>query len=251
MARIIKPVKTREIPETIRALNSGPHAVIESGVTWVSLKNTLALAERVYLDAVPAKQTLYQGFRDRRVRMRAASLQGRWREDAPTPRLSWLWRRENFWDGASAFLEPHPSRLRVDWEKSSATLRGEGPGEAVTFYRLEAAREDVLRLLPEGYKLPAEVALLNSQPATELGSTGFKRGRKEYSDEELEPFKIRFYLMLFENDVSAKGTIVVENYAQDLIDWGGRAKLEKDSQADQDDRKNWEVVSALVQHDGL
>src|SRR5262249_45417192 len=46
------------------------------------------------------------------------------------------------------------SKLQIHWQDSSATLETDAGPVTVTFYRIEVAREDLLKLLPEGYDLP-------------------------------------------------------------------------------------------------
>ena len=92
----------------------------------------------------------------------------------------------------------------------------------VTFYRIEVAREDLLKLLPPGYEptLPSALELASSVPRS-----GLKRGPKGFDPSQLKPFEIKFYEMLYDNDVSADANIAIDDYALDLIDWGERNNL--------------------------
>ena len=118
---------------------------------------------------------------------------------------------------------------RFEWRTSSILITA-ADGRWTRYLRVMVVREGALKLLPAGYELPADdnsaAAVSAATPGAPTGRI-FKRGRKEYSDEQLEPFKIKFFLMLYENDVPAKATIVVDDYAKDLVDWGGRAGLDK------------------------
>jgi len=52
------------------------------------------------------------------------------------------------------------SKLQINWQGSSATLETDAETDAgpitVTFFRIELAREDVLKSLPKGYDLPQQ-----------------------------------------------------------------------------------------------
>jgi hypothetical protein len=79
--------------------------------------------------------------------------QGQWKEHQHNLRLSDLWRREYFAPDST----PYSGKLRILWQDSSATLQTEDAGPVrVTFYRIEVAREDLLKLLPKGYDLPQQ-----------------------------------------------------------------------------------------------
>jgi len=78
------------------------------------------------------------------------------------------------------------SKVQIDWQGSSATLETDAETEAgpvtVTFFRIEVAREDVLKLLPEGYELPIPPALPATSSTAERHPGGAPR---EYSREQI------------------------------------------------------------------
>ena len=142
---------------------------------------------------------------------------GQWKEYEHNLRLGDLWRRKYF----ALDFTPYSGTLRILWQDSSATLQTEDAGP-VTFYRIEVAREDLLKLLPPGYK-PALASALKL--ASSIPRSGLKRGPKGFDPSQLKPFEIKFYEMLYDNDVSADANIIIDAYALDLIAWGERNKL--------------------------
>ena len=59
-------------------------------------------------------------------------------------------------------------------------------------------------------------------PVAENIAKGAKRGPKGYRAEELKPLEVKFYWMLTDNDVQDGANISVDNYIEELIDWGRR-----------------------------
>jgi len=79
---------------------------------------------------------------------------------------------------------------------------------------------------------------------------GSKRGPKGYGDSELKPFEVKFYELLYENDVQVGVKIAVDDYAGTLVDWGERNKLKtpkrtKMSQQIEQWRSAWLEVKSL------
>ena len=135
------------------------------------------------------------------------------------------------------------AKLQICWQSSSATLEKEAPIQ-VTFYRIELSREDVLKLLPEGYdplESPSATALeLLSPKAAPAQVKGLKRGQKGYSEEELKPFELKFYRLLYEDDVKAGAEFCVDHYAEMLTDWGRRNRLRTPGQTKMSEQiKKW------------
>ena len=127
--------------------------------------------------------------------------------------------------GARSILRPTwtpYSKLQIHWQDSSATLETDVSPVTVTFYRIEVALEDVLKLLPPGYEPAPHLAL---KLASSVPRSGLKRGPKGFDPLQLKPFEIKFYEMLYDNDVSADANIVIDTYALELIAWGERNKL--------------------------
>jgi len=120
---------------------------------WILLKDALALVGDAYqMDIThpyqgffvlggswPAENMLYRALKDRKVRYRFARFEGGWSDEASQrPHLDAVWRGDR--------------KAKINWQMSSAYLQtSDGFG---TFYRIEVAREDVLKLLPEGYEAP-------------------------------------------------------------------------------------------------
>ena len=112
-----------------------------------------------------------------------------------------------------AILESYKS-----WQGSRATLQPEDASPVtVTFYRIEVVQEDLKKLLPPGYE-PAPPSALKL--ASSVPRSGLKRGPKGFDPSQLKPFEIKFYEMLYDNDVSADANIVIDTYALELIDVG-------------------------------
>ena len=134
----------------------------KNAVSWILLKDALALMADFYQNWWLAQGTLCKAFVELEVRNRAARAlagwiceQGQVKEYEHNLQLSDLWRREYF----EPNWRPY-SKLQIHWLDSSATLETDvctdaGPG-TVTFYRIEVAREDLLKLLPKGYDLPQQ-----------------------------------------------------------------------------------------------
>ena len=217
--RSIKPGKASK--PTARAASP------KNAVSWILLADALALITDAYQNSGLAQRKLCKAFVESQVRTRAACAEGglikeqgqeQWKEYEHNLRLSDLWRRKYF----APDYRRHTRKLQIHWQDSSATLETDaGPGK-VTFYRIEVAREDLLKLLPPGYEpaLPSALELASSVPRS-----GLKRGPKGFDPSQLKPFEIKFYEMLYDNDVSADANIIIDAYALDLIDWGERNNL--------------------------
>src|SRR5262249_23287287 len=100
-----------------------------------------------------------------------------WKEYKHNLQLSDLWRREYF----APDFAPNSGTLRILWQDSLATLL-KGPPCPVTFYRIEVAREDVSKLLPEGYEPRIPPALPATSSTAEPRPGGAPR---EYSREHI------------------------------------------------------------------
>jgi hypothetical protein len=213
----------------------------QSAVTWVLLSDARALVVDAYqmqtrgdfhsVESSPAENMLRNALADGRVRSRGLRFERTLTKDAPQRPPSFEDLRTVWEKGAW-----------INWQTSSADcvfVRGVLPGsnhpvygpDGTTYHRIEVAREDLLKLLPEGYELPFELPLakppqVSTVPeAAPTQSKGLKRGRKGYSEEELKPFELKFYELLYENDVKAGAEISIDRYAEDLMDWGKRNEL--------------------------
>jgi hypothetical protein len=132
----------------------------KNAVSWILLAEALALIADAYQDLRLAQRKLCKSFIESQVRTRAACAdggwiceqgQGQWKEYEHNLQLSDLWRREYFGPDST----PH-SKLQIHWQDSSATLEMDAGPVTVRFYRIEVAREDLLKLLPNGYDLPQQ-----------------------------------------------------------------------------------------------
>jgi hypothetical protein len=220
--------------------------------SWMLLGDAFALITDAYQDWRPAQRILCRALGELRVRVRAARAEGplikrdkqaQWEEYDHNLQVGDLWSQKYFGPDWTPY-----STLQIHWQESSATLEldveanpmiraaVEPPGGrrrpvTVTFFRIEVAREDLLNLLPEGYELPFESPLAKPPQVSTLPeaaparSKGLKRGQKGYSEEELKPFELKFYELLYENDVKAGAEISIDRYAEDLMDWGKRNEL--------------------------
>jgi hypothetical protein len=109
----------------------------------------------------PPENMLRNALEDGRVRSRGIWFEGNWKKDAPQRPPSFEDLRTVWGKGA-----------RINWQMSSADVvsahvwsdRTTVPYYHIdgTYHRIEVAREDVSKLLPEGYELPIPPAL----PAT-------------------------------------------------------------------------------------
>jgi hypothetical protein len=132
----------------------------KNAVSWILLAEALALITEAYQNSWLAQQKLCKAFVESQVRTRAACAEGgwicepgqkQWKEYEHNLRLSDLWRREYFAPNSTPY-----SKLQIHWQDSSATLETDADPVTVTFYRIEVAREDLLKLLPKGYDLPQQ-----------------------------------------------------------------------------------------------
>ena len=134
----------------------------KNAVSWILLKDALALMADFYQNWWLAQGTLCKAFVELEVRNRAARAlagwiceQGQAKEYEHNLQLSDLWRREYF----EPNWRPY-SKLQIHWLDSSATLETDVCMDArpvpVRFYRIEVAQEDLLKLLPKGYDLPQQ-----------------------------------------------------------------------------------------------
>jgi hypothetical protein len=199
----------------------------KNAVSWILLADALALITDAYQDSRLAQRKLCRAFVESQVRTRAACAeagwikeqgQEQWKEYEHNLQLSDLWRQKHFAPDYSTRY----SKLQIHWQDNSATLETDPAPITVKFYRIEVAREDLLKLLPPGYEpaLPSPLNLASSLPRS-----GLKRGPKGFEPSQLEPFKIKFYGMLYDDDVSADTNIPIDAYALKLIDWGERNDL--------------------------
>jgi hypothetical protein len=162
MQRSIKPGKASKPT----ASAAGP----KNAFSWILLVDALALITDAYQNSRLAQRKLCKAFVESQVRTRAGCAesgwiheQGQWKEHQHNLRLSDLWRREYFAPDST----PYSGKLRILWQDSSATLQTEDAGPVrVTFYRIEVAREDLLKLLPAGYELPSQPV---SEPKRQRG----------------------------------------------------------------------------------
>ena len=215
--RSIKPGKASK--PTARAASP------KNAVSWILLKDAFALITDAYQNSGLAQRILCKAFVELQVQNQAARAEGEWWikdehgqwKELQNLRLGDLWRREYF----GPDFTPKSGTLRILWQDSSATLQTEDVGR-VTFYRIEVAREDVLKLLPPGYE-PAPPSALKL--ASSVPRNGLKRGPKGFDPSQLKPFEIKFYGMLYDNDVSAGANIAIDAYALKLIEWGERNDL--------------------------
>jgi hypothetical protein len=196
----------------------------KNAFSWILLEDALALITDAYQNSGLAQRILCKAFVEFQVRNRAARAEGgwireheQWKEHEHNLQLGDLWRREYF----APDWTPYSGRLRILWQGSSATLLTEDAGP-VKFYRIEVTREDVLKLLPPGYE-PAPPSALKL--ASSALRSGLKRGPKGFDPSQLKPFEIKFYEMLYHNDVSADANIAIDARALELIDWGERNDL--------------------------
>jgi len=179
--RSLKPGKASK--PTARA--AGP----KNAVSWILLADALALITDAYQSSRLAQRKLCKAFAESQVRTRAACAeggwileqgQGEWKEYDHNLRLSDLLRREYF---APDWM-PY-SKLQIDWQGSSATLETDTETDAgpvtVTFYRIEVAREDVSKLLPEGYepRIPPALPATSSTAEPHPGGAPRKYSREQ------------------------------------------------------------------------
>jgi len=165
-------------------------ATPKNAVSWILLEAALALITDAYQNSELAQQKLCKAFVESQVRTRAACAdggwisepgqgQGQWKEYEHNLQLSDLWRREHFAPGWT----PCSGKLRILWQGSRATLQPEDSSPVtVTFYRIEVAREDVSKLLPEGYEPRIPPALPATSSTAEPHPGGAPR---EYSREQI------------------------------------------------------------------
>ena len=134
----------------------------KNAVSWILLKDALALMADFYQNWWLAQGTLCKAFVELEVRNRAARAlagwiceQGQAKEYEHNLQLSDLWRREYFAPNWTPY-----SKLQIHWQDNSATLETDVCMDArpvpVRFYRIEVAQEDLLKLLPKGYDLPQQ-----------------------------------------------------------------------------------------------
>jgi hypothetical protein len=204
----------------------------KNAFSWILLKDALALITDAYQNSGLAQRTLCKAFVELQVRNRAARAeggwiceQGQWKEHEHNLRLGDLWRREFFAPNWTPY-----GTLQIHWQNNSARLLTEDAGP-VTFYRIEVAREDLLKLLPEGYELPSEspsaTATLVSPQVQPEQTGGSKRGQKGYSERDLKKFEVKFYQMLAHDDVQPEDRITYSDYGEKLERWGKDNGLEK------------------------
>jgi len=157
-------------------------ASFKKAISWILLKDALALMADFYQDWWLAQQTLCKAFVELQVRNRAARAlagwiceQGQVKEYEHNLQLSDLWRREYFAPNWTPY-----SKLQIHWQDSSATLETDVCTDfrplTVRFYRIEVAQEDLLKLLPEGYDLPQQ------QPAPQRKRGGGRPEQYQWDD---------------------------------------------------------------------
>jgi hypothetical protein len=148
--------------------------------SWILLVDALALITNAYQNSGLAQRKLCKAFVESQVRTRAACAEGgwikeqgqeQWKEYEHNLRLSDLWRREYFAPDSTPY-----SKLQIHWQDSSAMLETDALPVTVTFYRIEVAREDLLKLLPNGYELPQQ----QPAPAPQRKRGGGRRERYEW-----------------------------------------------------------------------
>src|SRR5262249_8578793 len=155
-------VKAKQLKPEKASKPTASAASFKKAISWILLKDALALMADFYQDWWLAQQTLCKAFVELQGRNRAARAlagwireQGQVKEYEHNLQLSDLWRREYFAPNWTPY-----SKLQIHWQDNSATLETDVCMDArplpVKFYRIEVAREDLLKLLPEGYDLPQQ-----------------------------------------------------------------------------------------------
>jgi hypothetical protein len=161
----------------------------QSAVTWILLRDALALVAEAYQMQKPDFELverwlpvnmLRNALEEGRVRSRGVWFKGNWKKDARQPPsfedLRTVWEK-----GA-----------RINWQMSSADLVSAHVGSDRaffryydidgTYHRIEVAREDVSKLLPEGYEPRIPPALPATSSTAEPHPGGAPR---EYSREQI------------------------------------------------------------------
>jgi hypothetical protein len=158
----------------------------KNAFSWILLADALALTTDAYQNSMLAQRKLCKAFVESQVRTRAACAesgwirepgQKQWKEYEHNLQLSDLWRREYFGPSWMPY-----SKLQIHWQDSSATVETDVAQITVTFYRIEVAREDVSKLLPEGYEPRIPPALPATSSTAEPHPGGAPR---EYSHEQI------------------------------------------------------------------
>lgn len=166
------------------------NAAGQSAVTWMLLRDALALVADAYqmkrgeFDFVghwPPENMLRNALEDGGVRSRGVWFEGNWKKDAPQRPPSFEDLRTVWGKGA-----------RINWQMSSADVVSAhvwSDGAIVpyydidgTYHRIEVAREDVSKLLPEGYEPRIPPALPATSSTAEPHPGGAPR---EYSREQI------------------------------------------------------------------
>jgi hypothetical protein len=109
--------------------------------------------------------------------------------------------------------------MSFDYELSRATWKVPS-GSHFMFEGITFERDRVL-----AQRRPVRSPLQAHAPS--MPSKGFKRGQKGYSESELKPFEVKFYLMLADDDVQPEQDISKSGYGEKLEDWGKRNCLKK------------------------
>jgi hypothetical protein len=152
----------------------------QSAVTWTLLRDALSLIADAFqmqtrgdFDFVghsPAENMLRNALEDGRVRSRGVRFEENWKKDAPQ-------RPPSFEDLRTVWAKG----ARINWQMSSADVVSAQvwsdraiPDYRIdyTYHRIEVAREDVSKLLPEGYEPPITPALPAMSTTAEPHSGG-------------------------------------------------------------------------------
>jgi hypothetical protein len=98
-------------------------------------------------------------------------------------------------------------------ERSGAPTAVKGSAKGFTYF---VWRPALAEIWPDVFASTPPSSALTADPAVDRES---KRGRKPY---DWELFKTKFYLMLYDDDVSAYAEINAASYAKRLMDWGDK-----------------------------
>ena len=140
---------------------------VNETTTWILLRDARAFLTETYQAPALAERSLIRWLEAGRVRWRCLGMEGRTQSSDPGQGAPEFWQAELVGPRNAGGSRQVIKLLHVNWAESSA-YRKISPMHGYTAFRIELAREDILKFFPPAAKAPAQTAAVRWILATHL-----------------------------------------------------------------------------------
>ena len=130
---------------------------VNETTTWILLRDARAFLTETYQAPALAERSLIRWLEAGRVRWRCLGMEGRTQSSDPGQGAPEFWQAELVGPRNAGGSRQVIKLLHVNWAESSA-YRKISPMHGYTAFRIELAREDILKFFPPAAKAPAQTA---------------------------------------------------------------------------------------------